>query len=121
MRWGWPVWLFGDGSLRLWNPQKAVAAERNAALDVGPIHAFRAHRGPVLAVAVGSNSKYCYSGRPDARIHSGEIPDLNTDAYDGYDWSVLSHILEGHRDAVWGLAFSPASQHLASCSADGTI
>lgn len=37
------------------------------------------------------------------------------------DPSVLSHVLEGHGDAVWGLAFSPASQRLASCSADGTI
>lgn len=34
---------------------------------------------------------------------------------------MLSHVLEGHRDAVWGLAFSPASQRLASCSADGTV
>lgn len=34
---------------------------------------------------------------------------------------MLSHVLEGHRDAVWGLAFSPTSQRLASCSADGTV
>lgn len=34
---------------------------------------------------------------------------------------MLSHVLEGHGDAVWGLAFSPASQRLASCSADGTV
>lgn len=39
----------------------------------------------------------------------------------GSDPSVLSHVLEGHGDAVWGLAFSPTSQRLASCSADGTI
>lgn len=39
----------------------------------------------------------------------------------GLDPSVLSHVLEGHGDAVWGLAFSPTSQRLASCSADGTI
>lgn len=37
------------------------------------------------------------------------------------DPSVLSHILEGHGDAVWGLAFSPTSRRLASCSADGTV
>lgn len=37
------------------------------------------------------------------------------------DPSVLSHVLEGHGDAVWGLAFSPTSQRLASCSADGTV
>ncbi|XP_036158741.1 striatin-4 isoform X3 [Myotis myotis] len=110
-----------DGTLKLWNLQKAVTAKKNAAQDVEPIHAFRAHRGPVLAVAMGSNSEYCYSGGADARIHSWKIPDLNMDPYDGYDPSVLSHVLEGHGDAVWGLAFSPTSQRLASCSADGTI
>ncbi|XP_045387303.1 striatin-4 isoform X2 [Lemur catta] len=110
-----------DGTLKLWNLQKAVTAKKNAALDVEPIHAFRAHRGPVLAVAMGSNSEYCYSGGADACIHSWKIPDLNMDPYDGYDPSVLSHVLEGHGDAVWGLAFSPTSQRLASCSADGTV
>ncbi|KAK2490065.1 hypothetical protein MC885_009343 [Smutsia gigantea] len=178
-----------DGTLKLWNLQKAVTAKKNAALDVEPIHAFRAHRGAVLAVAMGSNSEYCYSGGADARIHSWRVPDLGMDPYDGYgessffpgppsptqyhggpvpmpnpadpgheklgEWvapaqpgptvlqavsggagspdvapflpwvspdpSVLSHILEGHGDAVWGLAFSPTSQRLASCSADGTV
>uniref|UniRef100_A0A452VGU2 Striatin 4 n=1 Tax=Ursus maritimus TaxID=29073 RepID=A0A452VGU2_URSMA len=92
-----------DGTLKLWNLQKAVTA----------------HLGAL--VAMGSNSECCYSGGADARIHSWKIPDLNMDPYDGYDPSVLSHVLEGHGDAVWGLAFSPASQRLASCSADGTI
>lgn len=41
-------------------------------------------RGPVLAVAMGSNSECCYSGGADARIHSWKIPDLNMDPYDGY-------------------------------------
>uniref|UniRef100_A0A8B9Z469 Uncharacterized protein n=1 Tax=Buteo japonicus TaxID=224669 RepID=A0A8B9Z469_9AVES len=27
----------------------------------------------------------------------------------------------GHGDAVWGLAFNPAGDRLASCSADGTV
>ncbi|KAB0391734.1 hypothetical protein E2I00_012786, partial [Balaenoptera physalus] len=94
-----------DGTLKLWNLQKAVTAKK----------------GPVLAVAMGSHSEYCYSGGADARIHSWKIPDLNMDPYDGYDPSVLSHVLEGHGDAVWGLAFSPTSQRLASCSADGTV
>lgn len=82
---------------------------------------FVSSRGPVLAVALGSNSEYCYSGGADARIHSWKIPDLNMDPYDGYDPSMLSHVLEGHGDAVWGLAFSPSTQRLASCSADGTV
>uniref|UniRef100_A0A4X2KMN7 Uncharacterized protein n=1 Tax=Vombatus ursinus TaxID=29139 RepID=A0A4X2KMN7_VOMUR len=110
-----------DGTLKLWNLQKTVTAKKNAALDVEPIHAFRAHRGPVLAVAMGTQSEHCYSGGADARIHCWRIPDLNMDPYDGYDPGVLSSVLEGHGDAVWGLAFSPTSRRLASCSADGTI
>lgn len=45
---------------------------------------FAPSRGPVLAVTMGSNSEYCYSGGADARIHSWKIPDLNMDPYDGY-------------------------------------
>ncbi|NXF56413.1 STRN4 protein, partial [Oceanites oceanicus] len=37
------------------------------------------------------------------------------------DPGVLSGVLEGHGDAVWGLAFNPAGDRLASCSADGTV
>uniref|UniRef100_A0A2K6DTJ2 Striatin 4 n=1 Tax=Macaca nemestrina TaxID=9545 RepID=A0A2K6DTJ2_MACNE len=107
-----------DGTLKLWNLQKAVTAKN---LSHPPFRIFVPSRGPVLAVAMGSNSEYCYSGGADACIHSWKIPDLSMDPYDGYDPSVLSHVLEGHGDAVWGLAFSPASQRLASCSADGTV
>ncbi|ELR52662.1 Striatin-4, partial [Bos mutus] len=116
-----------DGTLKLWNLQKAVTAKN----VWSPLHPTSvSSRGPVLAVAMGSHSEYCYSGGADARIHSWKIPDLNMDPYDGYalfpppadpDPSVLSHVLEGHGDAVWGLAFSPASQRLASCSADGSV
>ncbi|NXC49420.1 STRN4 protein, partial [Penelope pileata] len=37
------------------------------------------------------------------------------------DPGVLSGVLEGHGDAVWGLAFNPAGDRLLSCSADGTV
>lgn len=37
------------------------------------------------------------------------------------DPGVLSGVLEGHGDAVWGLAFNPTGDRLASCSADGTV
>uniref|UniRef100_A0A8D2LIL4 Striatin 4 n=1 Tax=Varanus komodoensis TaxID=61221 RepID=A0A8D2LIL4_VARKO len=94
-----------DGTLKLWNLQKTVAAKK----------------GPVLSVAMGCNSEFCYSGGADARIRCWRIPDLNMDPYDGYDPSVLSNILDGHTDAVWGLAFSPSKNRLASCSADGTV
>ncbi|XP_042296438.1 striatin-4 isoform X2 [Sceloporus undulatus] len=110
-----------DGTLKLWNLQKTVAAKKNAALDVEPVYAFRAHRGPVLSVTMGCNSEYCYSGGLDTRIRCWRIPDLSMDPYDGYDPSMLSNVLDGHTDAVWGLAFSPSKNRLASCSADGTV
>ncbi|XP_053123794.1 striatin-4 [Hemicordylus capensis] len=110
-----------DGTLKLWNLQKTVAAKKNAALDVEPVYAFRAHRGPVLSVAMGCNSEYCYSGGTDTRIRCWRIPDLSMDPYDGYDPSMLSNVLDGHTDAVWGLAFSTSKNRLASCSADGTV
>ncbi|NXS41073.1 STRN4 protein, partial [Balaeniceps rex] len=37
------------------------------------------------------------------------------------DPGVLSGVLEGHGDAVWGLAFNPAGDRLAFCSTDGTV
>ncbi|NWX78736.1 STRN4 protein, partial [Alca torda] len=37
------------------------------------------------------------------------------------DPGVLGGVLEGHGDAIWGLAFNPAGDRLASCSADGTV
>ncbi|XP_023802683.1 striatin-4-like [Cyanistes caeruleus] len=37
------------------------------------------------------------------------------------DPGVLRGVLEGHGDAVWGLAFDVTGRHLASCSADGTV
>lgn len=51
---------------------------------------FVSSRGPVLAVVMGSNSEYCYSGGADARIHSWKIPDLNMDPYDGYGETALA-------------------------------
>ncbi|KYO40156.1 hypothetical protein Y1Q_0019053 [Alligator mississippiensis] len=110
-----------DGTLKLWNLQKTVAAKKNTALDVEPVYAFRAHRGPVLSVAMGCNSEFCYSGGVDASIRCWRVPELGMDPYDGYDPGVLGAVLEGHTDTVWGLAFCPTRGRLVSCSADGTI
>ncbi|XP_057268632.1 striatin-4-like, partial [Pezoporus wallicus] len=77
--------------------------------------------GPVLAVAMGSDIGLCCSAGLDARIRCWRLPDLDRDPYDGYDPGVLSGVLEGHGDAVWGLAFNGAGDRLASCSADGTV
>ncbi|KAM6395773.1 striatin-4 [Rhynochetos jubatus] len=110
-----------DGTLKLWNLQKPVAPKKNAALDVEPVYAFRGHRGPVLTVAMGRDSALCCSAGVDTRIRRWRLPDLDMDPYDGYDPGVLSGVLEGHGDAVWGLAFNPPGDRLASCSADGTV
>ncbi|OXB52205.1 hypothetical protein ASZ78_014604, partial [Callipepla squamata] len=93
----------------------------NAALDVEPVYAFRGHRGPVLAVAVGRDAALCCSGGADGCVRRWRLPDLDMDPYDGYDPNVLSGVLEGHGDAVWGLAFNPAGDRLLSCSADGSV
>lgn len=99
---------------------------------------------------MGRDSALCCSGGVDACIRRWRLPDLDMDPYDGYggfpaalpgerrfgggtftlqgdifgpspDPGVLSGVLEGHGDAVWGLAFNPAGDRLASCSADGTV
>nr|KAF6441122.1 hypothetical protein HJG63_012291 [Rousettus aegyptiacus] len=75
----------------------------------------------MLAVAMGNNSDYCYSSGADAHSHSCKVPDLNMDPYDRYKLSVLSHILEDHGDAVWGLDFSPTSQCLALFPTNSTV
>ncbi|XP_068765941.1 striatin-4 isoform X2 [Struthio camelus] len=112
-----------DGTLKLWNLHRPPGAPKKnaAALDVEPVYAFRGHRGPVLAVAMGPASEFCCSGGADGRIRCWRLPDLDTDPYDGYDPGVLRGVLEGHGDAVWALAFSPGAGRLASCSADGTL
>lgn len=37
------------------------------------------------------------------------------------DDSNLSRTLNGHTDAIWGLAFTILKNRLISCSADGTV
>ncbi|KAM8986064.1 striatin-4 isoform 1-T1 [Ara ararauna] len=110
-----------DGTVKLWNLQRPPSPKRTATVDVEPVYAFRGHRGPVLAVAMGCDSALCCSGGLDARIHCWRLPELDRDPYDGYDPAVLGRVLEGHRDAVWALAFNGAGDRVASCSADGTV
>ncbi|XP_041090595.1 striatin-4-like [Polyodon spathula] len=110
-----------DGTLKLWNLDKAISSKKNATLDVEPIYTFRAHSGAVLSLAMGDRGDFCYSGGLDGSVRGWKIPELNVDPYDNYDPSIESSVLAGHTDAVWGLAFSPALHRLASCSADGTV
>lgn len=64
----------------------------------------------MLAVALGSNSEYCYSGGADARIHSWKIPDLNMDPYDGYGETTPSASLPFALPSPTGAASFP--QHI---------
>ena len=52
---------------------------------------------------------------PQPRATRGDLAPRSPDP------GVLSGVLDGHGDAVWGLAFNPAGDRLASCSADGTV
>ncbi|XP_052433040.1 striatin-4 isoform X3 [Carassius gibelio] len=110
-----------DGTLKLWNLNKAMHSKKNAALDVEPIYTFRAHSGAVLSLAMGEEGESCFSGGLDGTVRGWKIPDLNVDPYDNYDPGVESSVLTGHEDAVWGLAYSSSLKRLASCSADGTV
>ncbi|XP_045076762.1 striatin-4-like isoform X1 [Coregonus clupeaformis] len=110
-----------DGTLKLWNLNKAIHSKKNAALDVEPIYTFRAHSGAVLSLAMGEDGDSCYSGGLDGTVRCWKIPDLNVDPYDNYDPGIESSVLSGHEDSVWGLTYSVPHHRLASCSADGTV
>ncbi|XP_034556756.1 striatin-4 isoform X2 [Notolabrus celidotus] len=110
-----------DGTLKLWNLNKAMHSKKNAALDVEPIYTFRAHSGAVLSLTMGEDGESCYSGGLDGSVRCWKMPDLNVDPYDNYDPGIESSVLAGHEDSVWGLTYSAVHHRLASCSADGTI
>ncbi|XP_053728173.1 striatin-4 [Synchiropus splendidus] len=110
-----------DGTLKLWNLNKAMHSKKNAALDVEPIYTFRAHSGAVLSLTMGEDGDSCYSGGLDGTVRCWKMPDLNVDPYDNYDPDIESSVLAGHEDSVWGLTYSPVHHRLASCSADGTV
>lgn len=108
-----------DHTLKLWNLQKTVQAKKSASLDVEPLYTFRAHTGPVLCLGMSTTGATCYSGGLDGNIECWQLPSPNIDPYDCYDPSVHSGTLEGHTDAVWGLA--TMHSNIVSCSADGTV
>ncbi|XP_071352558.1 striatin-4 [Trachinotus anak] len=110
-----------DGTLKLWNLNKAMHSKKNAALDVEPIYTFRAHSGAVLSLTMGEEGESCYSGGLDGTVRCWKMPDLNVDPYDNYDPGIESSVLAGHEDSVWGLTYSAVHHRLASCSADGTV
>ncbi|XP_041850720.1 striatin-4 isoform X2 [Melanotaenia boesemani] len=110
-----------DGTLKLWNLNKAMHSKKNAALDVEPIYTFRAHSGAVLSLSMSEDGESCYSGGLDGTVRCWKMPDLNIDPYDNYDPGIESSVLAGHEDSVWGLTYTGVHHRLASCSADGTI
>ncbi len=110
-----------DQTLKLWNLQKTIPAKKSASLDVEPVYTFRAHRGPVLSLAVASAGDALFSGGADGTVRCWAMPPSSVDPYNSFDPSVLTATLQGHKDAVWGLAHHAARSQLLSCSADGTV
>lgn len=110
-----------DHTLKLWNLQKTVPAKKSASLDVEPLYTFRGHNGPVLCLAMSTTGEQCYSGGLDNVVNVWQLPNSNIDPYDNYDAEVLRASLEGHTDAIWGLAVNHTKGNLLSCSADGTV
>nr|XP_029714970.1 LOW QUALITY PROTEIN: striatin-3-like [Aedes albopictus] len=110
-----------DHTLKLWNLQKTVPAKKSASLDVEPLYTFRSHNGPVLCLAMSANGEQCYSGGLDGAINCWNLPNYNIDPYDSYDPEVMKCTLDGHTNAVWGLAVNHTKNSLVSCSADGTV
>ncbi|XP_017772986.1 PREDICTED: striatin-3 isoform X2 [Nicrophorus vespilloides] len=112
-----------DHTLKLWNLQKTVPAKKSASLDVEPLYTFRSHQGPVLCLAMSASGEQCFSGGLDGYIHCWNTPSCNIDPYDLFEPEVLEKKLEGHTDAVWGLAMhhNQTRELLLSCSADGTV
>lgn len=110
-----------DQTLKLWNLQKTIPAKKSTSLDVEPVYTFRAHRGPVLSLAIASAGDLLFSGGLDATVRCWNMPSASVDPYDAFEPSVLAATLLGHQDAVWGLAHHAQRQQLLSCSADGTV
>jgi len=112
-----------DQTLKLWNLQKTIPAKKSASLDVEPVYTFRAHRGPVLCLAVAAGAgDTLFSGGMDGTIRHWTVPPpLTVDPYDSFDPTVLTATLSGHRDAVWGLSHHAGRGQLLSCSSDGTV
>lgn len=110
-----------DHTLKLWNLQKTVPAKKSASLDVEPLYTFRSHSGPVLCLAMSGMGDQCYSGGLDGIIRCWAMPHANIDPYDSFEPSVLSASLEGHTDAIWGLAVHNQRLQLLSASTDGTV
>ena len=105
----------------MWNLQKTITSKKSTQLDVEPVYTFRGHAGPVLCLCVSGAGDFCFSGGADGAVRCWNLPPPNIDPYDTYDASVMFAVLEGHTDAVWRLAYSPARQQLLSCAADGAV
>ena len=79
-----------------------------------------------LYVSHFSMAKEAYSQRNIRRVR--ELLESCPADLRGWEWYRLRHIadqshmtLHGHDEAIWQLALSPDSNHIVSCSADGTI
>lgn len=154
-----------DGTVKYWSVDAAHAPAPTGLLDSGrsggplcpptatttasvpatgpqPVMTYRGHCGGVTSVLISSLHKRVYSASLDATIRVWKAPRDDTALYTPYDPSCAVAVLRGHTDAIWQLAFLPATAralaaqaappvsggmcimehgYLASASADGTI
>jgi WD40 repeat protein len=125
-----------DGTIKLWSPEGTLLDTLNA------------HTGGVISVTFSPDGRYLSSTGNDGtiklwqrdgflvrRINSPagavvfspdgtRIATINNDDNTITIWrtdGILLQTLEGHRDAIWGVAFSPDGTAIASASRDTTV
>jgi len=109
-----------DHTLKLWSLQKNTQGKKGNISDLEPVYTFRGHSGAVLCCVINSNGSVCYSGGMDSTIQCWNLPSLNIDLFGPYDPNLIGETLVAHTDVVWDLAYHIDTDHLLSCSADGT-
>lgn len=152
-----------DGSVKYWNldpasppaptgvldrgldsplaPPPTAPVSESTSSDIQPVVTYRGHSAGVTSVLVSSLHQRVYSGALDATIRVWKAPSDDTLLFAPFEPDSEVAILGAHTDAVWGLAFLPATAraaaaqvaapvsggmriteqgYLASISADGT-
>ncbi|EDV29189.1 uncharacterized protein TRIADDRAFT_19874 [Trichoplax adhaerens] len=112
-----------DQTLKLWNLQQkghVLSSSRNMQPEIEPLYTYRGHRGAILCTTISSSGDTVYSGSTDGEIKCWSLPSIESDPYDSFDPRIEKGALSGHTNAVWSIAVHPDSEHIISCSADGT-
>lgn len=98
----------------------------------GNIHLWRVSDGELLSIGRGRgrwvwslafspNQELLASGGSDTLVHLWEVATVSQHETNASEVSPMDHTLAGHTDTIFGLAFRPDGQVLASASADHTV